>query len=161
MSSNRPIITGPYRKGGFMKKSVALVTLMIFTLVFVQVLQAETAAKEGARKDLLYICNCGPDCKCNTVSTLPGKCTCGTDLKATHVVRVEGTDALLCECGKDCTCKIDPKDPTKCGCGKAVKRVSLKGTGIYFCNCGGSCSCNVVSDKPGKCTCGMDLKKVD
>ncbi len=28
-----------------------------------------------------YVCNCGPDCKCNTVSVNPGKCSCGVPLK--------------------------------------------------------------------------------
>ena len=28
-----------------------------------------------------YVCSCGPDCKCKTISQNPGKCTCGADLK--------------------------------------------------------------------------------
>jgi hypothetical protein len=28
-----------------------------------------------------YICACGKDCKCDTISQNPGKCTCGADLK--------------------------------------------------------------------------------
>jgi hypothetical protein len=113
------------------------------------------------RRDVLYVCSCGSQCKCTSVSTKPGKCSCGSPLKAGHVVKTEGNDALLCMCGESCKCSGDAKDPTKCGCGNALKRVSLKGTGIHFCNCGGSCACNVVSDTPGKCRCGMDLKKVD
>jgi len=38
---------------------------------------AGTAAK-GAD---VYVCNCGPDCKCNTVSVNPGKCSCGLPMK--------------------------------------------------------------------------------
>lgn len=115
----------------------------------------------AARNDILYVCDCGATCKCNTLSTKPGKCGCGQPLAAYHVIKVEGDEALLCACGNNCTCAIDPKDNSKCGCGKPVKRVSLKGTGIYFCNCGGSCACNTVSDHPGQCKCGMQLKKVD
>ena len=121
-----------------------------------------TATAEEQRKDVLYTCNCGPDCKCNTVSTKPGNCACGQPMKWGHVVKIEGNEALLCTCKEGCKCSgLDPKDPTKCACGNPVKRVSLKGTGLYFCNCGGSCMCNTVSDSPGKCKCGMELKKVD
>lgn len=28
-----------------------------------------------------YKCACGPDCKCDTISQNPGKCTCGTKMK--------------------------------------------------------------------------------
>lgn len=27
-----------------------------------------------------YTCNCGPHCKCDTISQNPGKCTCGADM---------------------------------------------------------------------------------
>ena len=122
----------------------------------------ETGTAEEQRKDVLYTCNCGPECKCNTVSTKPGNCACGQPMKWGHVVKIEGNEALLCTCKEGCKCSgLDPKDPAKCACGSPVKRVSLKGTGIYFCNCGGSCTCNTVSDSPGKCKCGMELKKVD
>lgn len=28
-----------------------------------------------------YVCACGPECKCDTVSQNPGKCSCGVELK--------------------------------------------------------------------------------
>ncbi len=28
-----------------------------------------------------YACNCSPECKCNTISQNPGKCTCGVEMK--------------------------------------------------------------------------------
>jgi hypothetical protein len=119
-----------------------------------------TTAEE--RHDVLYTCNCGPQCKCNSVSTTAGKCSCGSPLIWGHVVRVEGNEALLCQCKEGCKCAgLDPKDPNKCACGTAVKRVNLTGTGLYFCNCGGSCGCNTISDKPGTCKCGMPLKKAE
>ena len=114
----------------------------------------------SAKSGLLYVCGCGADCKCTTVSLQPGKCGCGKALVAGHLKKVEADTALLCMCDPDCKCALDAKDPTKCGCGKPIRKVSLKGTGLYFCNCGGNC-CTTVSDKPGKCKCGMDLKKVD
>lgn len=111
------------------------------------------------RRDVLYTCDCGPQCTCKTVSAKAGKCTCGKELKWGHLVKVEGDEALLCTCMEGCKCDIDPNDPTKCGCGNKLKRVSLKGTGIYFCNCGGSCQCKVASGEAGQCRCGMMLKK--
>jgi hypothetical protein len=139
------------------------VRILLFVAVAALLLGAFmlTAKAEEQRQDVLYTCNCGPQCNCNSVSTRPGDCKCGKPMVWGHVVKIEGTDALVCTCPEGCKCSIDPKDPTKCGCGKPLKRVSLKGTGLYFCNCGGSCTCNTVSDKPGKCRCGMDLKKVD
>ena len=123
--------------------------------------QAPAATAEAARKDVLYTCNCGPECKCNSVSKAPGACACGKPLVWGHLVRVEGDEALLCRCNEGCQCQIDPKDATRCGCGNPVKRVSLKGTGLFFCNCGGSCRCNTVTTEPAGCRCGMPLKKAE
>lgn len=106
---------------------------------------------------VVYWCDCGPECKCNSVSTKPGTCSCGKEMAGGHVVFTEGNTALACTCGPTCTCKIDPNDHTKCGCGKPIRRINLEGTGLYFCNCGGSCGCNTLSDKPGPCKCGMPL----
>jgi hypothetical protein len=39
-----------------------------------------TPVKEIATKGK-YICACGPDCRCNTISALPGKCRCGVEMK--------------------------------------------------------------------------------
>jgi len=113
------------------------------------------------RKDLIYSCACGSECDCNTVSTKPGKCSCGKDLEAGHVVKIEGDTALVCTCGADCECSLDAEDPTKCACGKDIKKVNLAGTGMHFCNCGGDCTCNTVSEEPGDCKCGMKLKKAE
>ncbi len=139
----------------------------LFLLAAILALVAGCAAmqkgeEQAERHDVLYFCDCGPQCNCNTVSTKPGKCACGMKMKWGHVIRVEGNEAIVCQCKEGCRCEgLDPKDPTKCTCGTPVKRINLAGTGIYFCNCGGSCSCNTVSDKPGDCKCGMKLKKVD
>lgn len=126
-----------------------------------QAMQPAPAAQAETRQDVLYTCNCGPQCACKTVSTQPGKCACGMALTWGHLLKVEGNEAILCTCKEGCHCKLDPNDPSKCGCGNPVKRVSLQGTGLYFCNCGGSCFCNTVSATPGPCKCGMMLKKVD
>jgi hypothetical protein len=139
------------------------VKILLFVVAAMVLLGAavNTANAAQERSDILYYCNCGSDCNCNSVSTHPGDCKCGKPMKEGHVLKIDGTVAYVCTCGKGCNCKIDPKDPSKCGCGQPVKKIDLKGTGIYFCGCGGGCACNTVSDKPGKCKCGMDLKKVD
>lgn len=146
-----------------MKKIFLSALMFLFTVsvlagfAFAEVKKAKAAAKEdNLASNVLYVCNCGPECKCNTVSTKPGKCGCGAELVPMHILKIENEDAILCTCGKDCTCKLDPNDPSKCGCGKQVKRVSIKG--MYVCSCGSGCECNTVSDKPGKCKCGADLK---
>jgi hypothetical protein len=138
-----------------------IMVLGIFAAVLFAGCASIQAARMQSRHDVLYMCNCGPKCSCNTVSTHPGNCKCGKPMVAGHVLKIKGHTAYVCMCGKDCNCKLDPKHPNRCGCGKRLKRVNLKGTGIYFCNCGGSCQCNTVSDRPGKCKCGMKLKKVD
>ncbi len=122
------------------------------------------ASKSGAapanasKPTTLYVCDCGPDCKCTKVSVKRGKCGCGHALKAVHLTKLEGDTALVCSCDAKCKCTFDPKDPTKCGCGKPIQKVSLKGSGLYYCDCGGTC-CGTVSAKAGKCKCGMELKR--
>jgi len=114
-------------------------------------------AEAAVRNDVLYVCACGPECECGSVSAEAGTCTCGTELAPVHMVKVEGNEALLCTCGGDCTCEINADDETKCACGSDVRRVSFEGSGLYYCNCGGSCTCNFVSTEPGTCACGMEL----
>lgn len=142
-----------------MKKVGILFVLVLSVFLVGSVVSAQKS--DEARQDVLYYCNCGPECNCNSVAVKPGNCKCGKPMKWGHVLKIEGNEALVCTCAEGCKCGLDPKDATKCGCGNPVKRVNLKGTGIYFCNCGSACMCNTVSDKPGKCKCGMDLKKVD
>ncbi len=140
-------------------KTLVSVLVLACTMTLVSCGTTGSAAKSES-KGVLYVCGCSADCKCVTVSTKPGKCGCGQDLKPGHLCKVEGDVALLCGCDAGCKCALNNADASKCGCGKSIRKVSLKGTGIYFCNCGGSCTCNTVSDKPAQCKCGMALKKV-
>ncbi|TAN42131.1 MAG: hypothetical protein EPN25_03685 [Nitrospirae bacterium] len=140
-------------------KTVWLVLLAAVSVLLIGAASGVRAADEQ-RQDVIYYCNCGPECKCNSVDVKPGDCKCGKPMKWGHVLKVDGDVASVCTCKEGCKCKLDPNDASKCGCGNPVKKVSLKGTGMYFCNCGGSCMCNTISDKPGKCKCGMDLKKM-
>ncbi len=143
------------------KRNLAILLLALAATVLFWGCAAKGAhAPAAARQDILYVCDCGDACKCNSMATRPGNCACGKPMKWSHVVKIEGDEALLCTCTEGCACQIDAKDPAKCACGQPIKRVSLKGTGIRFCNCGGSCFCNTVSNQPGQCKCGMELKTV-
>lgn len=133
--------------------------LVLGCSLFLTACKTGNPSAQGGQRDTLYVCGCGDDCKCTTVSANPGKCGCGKALQPGHVKKVEGEIALLCMCDPGCKCALDPKDPAKCGCGKPIRKLSLKGSGVYFCNCGSSCACNTVSDKPGQCKCGMALKR--
>ena len=96
-------------------------------------IEAGTQA-DGNRQDLLYTCDCGSKCNCNSGSMKPGNCACGVAMKWGHIVKVEGNEGLLCMSHQGCKCTIDKNDPTKCGCGSPLKRVNLKGSAINFCN---------------------------
>ena len=108
----------------------AKILLFVALAVFLLSAVMGPAKADEPRQDVLYTCDCGPQCNCNSVSTKPGNCKCGKPMKWGHVIKIEGNDAILCQCAEGCKCSIDPNDPTKCGCGNPVKRVSLKGTGI-------------------------------
>ena len=137
-----------------MKRFVVIMLALI--LVVAAVSFADEKAKENGQP--YYICNCGPDCNCNSMSKEPGNCKCGKPMKQTHLLAIEGGNALFCTCGTGCNCKINEQDHSKCGCGNPVKKISLKGK--YICDCGAGCSCNTISDTPGSCKCGKPLKQV-
>jgi len=148
-----------------MKRALFLMAAGAFLAAFTVMAAASASDAMGSkpesteRTDVYYVCNCGPDCDCNSVSTEPGKCKCGKDMVQMHLLDIQDGKAKFCTCGAECDCKLDPKDPNKCGCGKPVKVVDLKGK--YVCACGPDCKCNTISDKPGKCRCGEDLKLVE
>jgi len=154
-----------------MKKNVMLVVMCVAVIGVLGCSKSEPVAEveiapepapaeemvAAARHDVVYVCGCGPDCDCGSISTEAGTCDCGSELVSAHLVKVDGHDARICTCGGDCDCEIDATDETKCSCGSDLKTVSLEGKGLYFCNCGGSCTCNYVSAEPGNCACGMEL----
>ena len=135
-----------------MKRASIVMVVFIFLGVSLGLVLAADKSK------VYYVCNCKEDCKCNSISKEPGKCKCGSDLVAMHLLAIEKDTAVLCRCGADCTCERSKDDPSKCGCGKPVKMVSLKGK--YVCPCGTACNCGAISDKPGKCGCGKEMKQV-
>ena len=135
-----------------MKKAFITVVSVLFLLAAAGMVITADKAKT------YYVCNCKDDCTCNFVSSKPGKCNCGSELAAMHLLAIEKSNGIFCRCGGDCACERSKDDPSKCGCGKTVKTVGLKGK--YVCSCGPDCNCGTISDKPGKCHCGKDLKKV-
>ncbi|MEJ2582722.1 MAG: hypothetical protein P8127_13965, partial [Acidobacteriota bacterium] len=62
------------------------------TVVEIEQEPAVDAVAENAsatvRHDVIFVCGCGPDCDCNSVSAGKGTCSCGTELVAAHVVMV-------------------------------------------------------------------------
>lgn len=139
--------------------------IVVGMVVLVVLVVAARMVNSADKSRVYYVCNCGDDCKCNSISQEPGKCACGREMAAMHMLEIEKNTAVLCRCGADCTCERSKKDPNLCGCGKPIKTVDL--TDKYACACGykscvcsGGCTCNAVSDKPGKCGCGKEMKKI-
>ncbi len=135
-----------------MKKALAVLSIIMFLIVSVASVIAADKSK------VYYVCNCKDDCKCNSISKEPGKCKCGAEMTAMHLLAIEKDNAVFCRCGAECTCERSKDDPSKCGCGKPVKIVNLKGK--YVCACGADCQCGAISDKPGKCGCGKEMKQI-
>lgn len=133
-------------------KRAAVLSVIVFFVVSVAMVAAADKSK------VYYVCNCKDDCKCSTIAKEPGKCSCGKELTAVHLIAIDKGTAVFCRCGAECTCERSKDDPNKCGCGKPVKTVSLKGK--YVCGCGAGCGCATISDKPGKCNCGKEMKQV-
>lgn len=134
-----------------MKRTAAL-SVILFLIVSAAMVVAADKSK------VYYVCNCKDDCKCSTIAKEPGKCACGKELTAMHLLAIDKDTAVFCPCGADCTCERSKDDPNKCGCGKPVKVVSVKGK--YVCGCGAGCGCATISDKPGKCACGKEMRQV-
>ena len=112
-------------------KTIKILLFVMLSAVMLYAFMGSAKADEP-RQDVLYTCDCGADCHCNSVSTKPGNCKCGKPMKWGHVLKIEGDEAILCTCAEGCKCTLDPKDPSKCGCGQPVKRVSLRGPGYIF-----------------------------
>jgi hypothetical protein len=101
--------------------------------------KAEAAAVAPVKAgDAVYVCGCGPECKCGTIQAGPGKCSCGHDLVKAAVTKVEGDQISVRIAGA----KADQvfKAPYKCGCG-------------------GGCNCTPAALGPGTCKCGKELVK--
>jgi hypothetical protein len=124
-----------------MRKMVCGVFVVLFVLVSVSVGMAEKGKMELKVGDEVYVCNCGENCPCNTMSRNPGNCTCGNEMVKAKVLKVEPGKAEV---------KAESWDKARV----------FKTIGKYTCNCGPNCKCDTISQNPGKCTCGADMIKV-
>jgi hypothetical protein len=129
------------KKEEYVKSSL----LVIFVVVTLGVIAAANAGQKGSLNlkvgDEVYACNCGINCKCNTMANKAGNCTCGKPMVKAKVMRVEGDTVYL---------KAD----------NWLEERPFKTTGGYVCACGPTCNCNAMSQNAGKCPCGTEMKKV-
>ena len=70
-----------------MKRLFVLACAVVFAFVFIGTAAADKKItfKKG---DEVYVCGCGEDCPCLTMSKKPGKCACGKDLVKTTIDKV-------------------------------------------------------------------------
>lgn len=91
--------------------------------------------------DAYFVCACGEGCPCDTISSKEGPCSCGRDLVAAKVTRIEGDRAWFRAEGWE-------------------KEAEFHLVAKYACACGTDCPCKTISQKPGKCGCGRELEEV-
>ena len=66
-----------------MKKMVFVSFFAVITMLIVPLSCADEGNKMVLKAgDEIYVCNCSPGCPCDYMSRNPGKCTCGTEMKA-------------------------------------------------------------------------------
>jgi hypothetical protein len=124
-----------------MKKAGVVIFVVLAMAMALFSFAAEKGKLDLKAGDERYVCNCGDQCPCNTISSNAGKCTCGNDMVKTKVTKVENGKAAF---------KADGWD----------KERSFKTVGVYACNCAPSCKCDTISQNPGKCACGVEMKKI-
>ena len=120
-----------------MKKLMLIVLTLVFAFGLVASVHAakeQFAAKAG---DTIYVCGCGAECTCGTISSAEGTCSCGKKLVKTTVTKVEDGKVFYSVDGKEQSASL---------------------TGKYRCGCK-ECDCNTISQKEGKCGCGKKLIK--
>lgn len=89
---------------------------------------AETAVAAGGT---LYLCGCEGECGCTPASLHGGTCSCGKELVAHNIIKVEEGVAQLCNCPGGCSCgAVHETDGAKCACGKDLVTVDLAGAGL-------------------------------
>jgi len=125
-----------------MKKHLFVLFLLIpLSILAVAYAEQKTAMKLKVSYEV-YACNCGTECKCNTMANKEGNCTCGKTMSKAKVVRIEGDTAYL-----------------KADNWKEERLFTI--TGKYVCSCAPACTCKAISQNPGKCPCGEDMRKAD
>jgi hypothetical protein len=61
-------------------RTVKVALVLTFSVLLLSAVML-TARADEPRRDVLYYCNCGGSCMCNTISNKPGKCQCSMKLK--------------------------------------------------------------------------------
>jgi hypothetical protein len=126
-----------------MQRSMGLVIITVLSVMMAGAAFAATPEIMNLKVgEEVYVCNCGPDCPCQTLSRKEGMCACGQDkvVKA-KVTKVEKDVAYVQAKGWE-------------------KPQAFHTRGKYICACGPSCTCGTISQTPGICVCGKDLKPV-
>jgi hypothetical protein len=118
-----------------MKK--VLVLAILFSVAFASLAFAAKTQMTAKVGDELFVCACGDDCKCDTMSRNAGKCTCGKDMVKAKVTKVEK--------GK---LTVDSRKRPFASVGK------------FACACGPDCKCDTISQNAGNCTCGKPMAAV-
>ncbi len=128
-----------HTKEGEMKKKLLVVFGVLLTMVLIAAVSfAGSSGKMDVKVgDEVYVCNCGEECSCGTMSLNPGNCTCGKPMVKTKVTKVENGNI-----------SVEGQNKT------------YKSVGKYACACGHDCKCGTISQNPGKCTCGNEMEAV-
>ena len=123
-----------------MRKRFIASMAVVFALVLVSGVFADSPKMDLKVGDQVYVCGCGKECDCDTMSSKPGKCVCDKPMVQGKVLKVEEGKAVI---------QTDKEEKT------------FKTVGLYMCACGEGCDCGTISQKPGKCVCGKPMKKVE
>lgn len=120
-------------------KKFGIMTVLGAVLLIAGIVHADKTLPVFSKGQTVYVCGCGPDCDCLTVSQRKGVCSCNKPLVKTKVSRVEKDSIIV---------KVKGKEQRFTTVAK------------YACACGEGCNCGTISQKPGKCACGNDMKEV-
>lgn len=122
-----------------MKRVYAVALAVLFAVIAVSAIAEEPAKLSLKVGDEVFVCGCGADCPCNTISMVESKCACGKAMVKGKVAKV-GEDAAVIQIGD--------------------REQTFKTVGKYACACGEGCKCRTISQNPGNCACGKPLKEV-
>ena len=118
-----------------MKKLLVLVIL--FSMALASLAFADKTRMTAKVGDELYVCACGDDCKCDSLSRNAGKCTCGKDLVKAKVTKVEKGKLTF-----------------------DSRKRPFESIGKFACDCGPDCKCDTIGQSAGNCTCGKKMVEV-
>jgi len=117
----------------------SLLVLAAAALTFTAAQAMEPSRMSLSAGDEVFVCGCGTQCQCNSMSAKEGMCTCGKEMVKGTVMQIEEGSAMV---------KIGDREQ------------SFKTVGKFACACGAMCKCNSVSQNPGDCVCGTPMAEV-